>query len=310
MDWTHRLRIRQLEVLRSLALTQNISHSAAQLNMTQPALSKWLKELEADLGLVLFERHARGLRPTAHGRTLIASAQRIVVELDRARDEMAALRSGSAGRALIGGSGATIASVVPQAVLGVLAAMPNASIEVLEGPMDRLFEQLRQREIDVAVGRASPKYHDPAIDSELLYADRLQFAVRPEHPLAARAALQWAELVAYPWVVWSRDIPVRDLLEGAVAAAGWALPRGSVQSNSLLATLALVTGSDMVAAVSERAIGLPVRSGTLLALPFSLETHSVVTMYWRRDVAGSAAVAALLDALRKVRHEKPRVSAH
>ena len=82
MDWTHRLRLRNLKMLLSLAQTRNISHSAAMLNTTQPGLSKWLKDLEDDIGLPLFERHARGLRPTPHGDVLIAHAPVSYTHLD------------------------------------------------------------------------------------------------------------------------------------------------------------------------------------------------------------------------------------
>ncbi len=306
MDWTNRLRLRHLQILVSLAETQNISHSAERLHMTQPALSKWLKELEADIGLTLFERHARGLRPTAHGRILREFAVHIGNELDRAREEMAALRSGGSGRAVIGASGATIAGVVPQAVLSLLARMPNASVELVEAPMDRLFQQLTQREIDIAVGRPAAKYHDPDIASEVLYEERLHFAVRPDHPLAGRKSLQWSHLLAQRWVVWTRDIPARDLLESALSAAGRAIPTASVQSNSLLATIALVAESDMVAVVSERAIELPERWKMLKRLPLQLETASAMTMYWRKDASGFAAVDGLLDALRRVARQPAR----
>src|SRR5690606_11436190 len=84
MDWTHRLRLRNVKMLLSLAQTRNISHSAAALNTTQPGLSKWLKDLEDDIGLPLFERHARGLRPTSYGEVLIAHAQRLDAQLERA----------------------------------------------------------------------------------------------------------------------------------------------------------------------------------------------------------------------------------
>ena len=111
MDWTQRIRLRHLQLLVSLAETQNVSRSAELLHMTQPALSKWLKDLEADIGVVLFERHARGLRPTHYCEALIEHARRIGVDLDRARDEMALLLAGSTGYVAIGGSGATIASL-------------------------------------------------------------------------------------------------------------------------------------------------------------------------------------------------------
>jgi DNA-binding transcriptional LysR family regulator len=300
MDWTSRLRLRHLQILVSLAETQNISHSAERLHMTQPALSKWLKELEVDIGLTLFERHARGLRPTAHGKILREFAVHIGNELDRARDEMSALRSGGSGRVVVGASGATIAGVVPQAVLSLLSTMPKASVEVIEAPMDRLFQQLTQREIDVAVGRPAAKYHDPGIASEGLYEERLLFAVRPDHPLARRKSLDWTHLQAQRWVVWTRDIPARDLLESSLSAAGRSIPSASVQSNSLLATFALVAESDMVAVMSERAIQLPERWKMLKRLPLLLETPSAMTMYWRKDARGFAAVDGLLDALRKV----------
>jgi len=298
MDWTHRLRLRQLQALLSLSSTQNISHSAAELHMTQPALSKWLKELEGDIGLPLFERHARGLRPTTYGRTLVEFATRLGNELDRARDEMAALRSGSGGRAVIGASGAAVGSVVPQAVSAALEAMPNAGIEIREGPMDRLFQQLLEREIDVAIGRYAAKYSDPDVRSETLYEERLHFAVRPEHALACRRNVQWPELLAHRWVVWTRDIPVRELLEATLSESGHAIPRDSIESNSILATVALVADSDMVAVVSERAIELHERTRTLRRLPLRIDTQSAVTMYWRSDVRELPAVANVLGALR------------
>ncbi len=67
MDWTQRLRLRNLQMLLSLAETGNMSQSAAMLNTTQPGLSKWLKDLEDDIGLPLFERQRAGCgpRPTA-----------------------------------------------------------------------------------------------------------------------------------------------------------------------------------------------------------------------------------------------------
>lgn len=300
MDWTHRLRLRHLQVLMNLAETQNISRSALELHMTQPALSKWLKELESDIGLTLFERHARGLRPTHHGHSLIVFAARVANELDRARDEMDALLRGSSGRVVVGASGAAIASAVPSAILALLKSMPSADVEVVEGPMDRLVHQLRQREIDLAVGRPSAKYRYAELRSEPLYEERLTFAVRPGHPLAGRRKPDWADLLAQRWVVWSRDIPVRELLDATLDAAGHSIPEGSVQSNSLLATIALVAESDMVAVVSERTIDLHARMKALRRLPLHLDPSTAVTMYWRHEPASSTVVEGLIEALRVI----------
>ncbi len=134
MDWTQRLRLRNLQMLLSLAETGNMSQSAALLNTTQPGLSKWLKDLEDDIGLPLFERQARGLQPTPYGESLIEHARCIAAQLDTARDDLAAMREGGSGLVVVGTSGASAADTVPLAVLRLLQRMPRAQVRLVERP--------------------------------------------------------------------------------------------------------------------------------------------------------------------------------
>lgn len=298
MDWTHRLRLRHLGVLLSLAETRNVSRSAALLHISQPALSKWLKDLESDVGLPLFERHSRGLRPTAYGESLIEHAKRIGNDLDRARDDMSALREGSSGRVVVGGSGAAISTVVPAAVLSLLRAMPHASIDLIESTMDHLVEQLVQREIDVAVGRSSAKYRNADVAFEDLYVERLHFVVRAGHPLTKQRRLGWPDLKRYRWIVWTRDIPSRDLLDIAMGAAEQDMPKDRVQSNSTLAAVSLIVDSDMIAVASDRSIERYERVKMLRRLSVPLDAYGTVAMYWRTDTFRSVAVEEMLAALR------------
>ena len=219
MDWTHRLRLRNLKMLLSLDQTRNISHSAAMLNTTQPGLSKWLKDLEDDIGLPLFERHARGLRPTPHGDVLIAHARRVEAQLDRAGEDMAALREGGGGRVVIGASGASASDTVPLAVMKLLERMPQARVKLVEGTTDRLLEQLAQGGLDIVVGRSAPEHHDPAIRYEALYLEPIHLVARPRHPLFAVAQPDWPRLLSYRWILWPRGTPIRNALDAALAAA-------------------------------------------------------------------------------------------
>ena len=212
MDWTHRLRLRNLKMLLSLAQTRNISHSAAMLNTTQPGLSKWLKDLEEDIGLPLFERHARGLRPTPYGEALIAHAQRIDAQLDRASGDMAALREGGGGRVVIGASGASASDTVPLAVLRLFERMPQARVKLVEGTTDRLLAQLAQGDLDIVVGRYAPEHHDPAVQSEALYLEPVHLVARPRHPLFTKAQVQWPDVQAYRWILWPKGTPIRNAL--------------------------------------------------------------------------------------------------
>ncbi|RYF77240.1 MAG: LysR family transcriptional regulator [Comamonadaceae bacterium] len=301
MDWTHRLRLRQLHMLLSLAQTGNMSQSAQQLHTAQPALSKWLKELEDDLGMVLFERHARGLRPTPQGEALIAHARRIEAHLDSARDDMQALRDGGSGLVVVGTSGASASDVVPMAVLRLLEWLPRAQIRLAESTMNVLMQQLAHGELDVVVGRSAPELHDTHIHAEMLYMEPIHLVARPQHPLLRlERALEWSELMAYRWLVWPRGTPIRNALENALATVGQALPPGSVESNSVTLNLTLLGHSDMIGMASHRAALRFSHMGALRVLPVRLSGFGSVSMYWRENTADRTAVASMLRALREV----------
>ena len=225
-DWTDRLRLRNLRYLLSLEQTRNLSHSATLLNTTQPGLSKWLKELEEDVGLPLFERHARGLVPTPNGKVLIEHARRVLSQLDRAATDMSTLRDGVSGRIAVGASGAAASVAAPIAILRMAERMPTLRVELVEATMDRLLTMLAQGEIDVVIGRTSKQILDGAlISSELLYLEPVDLIARPGHPLFLKQDIRWDDVERYRWIVWPRETPVRNALEAALQTAGRPLPK-------------------------------------------------------------------------------------
>jgi DNA-binding transcriptional LysR family regulator len=298
MDWTHRLRLRNLKMLLSLAQTRNISHSAAMLNTTQPGLSKWLKDLEDDIGLPLFERHARGLRPTPYGEALIAHARRIDAQLDRASGDMAALRHGGGGRVVIGASGASAADTVPMAVIRLMQRVPDVRVKLVESTTDLLLAQLAQGELDIVVGRLAPEHHDPAIRSEALYLEPVHLVARPRHPLFGLPRVDWPDLLAYRWIVWPRGTPIRNSLDTALAAAGQQLPADHVESNSVTINLMLISNSEMIGVASHRAALRFSEMKALRIIPIRLSGFGSVAMYWRDEAIQPPALEAALDCLR------------
>lgn len=298
MDWTYRLRLRHLQVLLSLAHTGNLSQSAHALNTTQPALSKWLKELEEDVGLSLFERHARGLRPTPYGEALIEHARRIDAHLDVARDDMQALREGGSGLVTIGTSGVSAADTVPLGVARLLAQLPRAQVRLVEGTMNLLMPQLARGELDIVVGRTDQQVPDLQTQTERLYMEPINFVARPAHPLFDRDALDWDALLAYSWIVWPTGTPVRNAFEQALAAAGRGLPSHSVESNSSILNLTLLNNTDLIGVASHRAALRFEQLNAVRILPMQLEGYGSVSMYWHPDSLSRRAVAIMLESLR------------
>ncbi|AUT66727.1 LysR family transcriptional regulator [Paraburkholderia terrae] len=298
MDWTYRLRLRQLQVLLSLTSTGNLSQSAAALNTTQPALSKWLKELEEDIGLPLFERHARGLRPTSYGEALIEHARRIDASLNTARDDMQALREGGSGLVTIGTSGVSSADTVPLAVARLLERMPKAQVRLVESTMNQLMPQLARGELDIVVGRSGQQYDDPQLQIETLYTEPINFVARSDHPLAVKADLDWDDVLMYSWIVWPQDTPVRNAMEAALAAAGRTLPGHCIESNSPILNLTLLNNTNLVGVASHRAALRFEQLSALRILPIELEGFGSVSVYWHAENVNRAAVALALESLR------------
>tara|TARA_R110000851_G_scaffold73980_1_gene163151 strand:+ start:31756 stop:32706 length:951 start_codon:yes stop_codon:yes gene_type:complete len=303
-DWTDRIRLRNLRFLLSLAQTRNLSHSAAVLNTTQPALSKWLRDLEADIGLTLFERHARGLTPTEHGWVLIEHARRVDAQLNRAVDDMALLREGGAGRVVVGASGAAASETAPRAILAMAQQMPELRIDLVEGTMDRLLTQLAQGDLDLVIGRTAQKTIDHTlIRSELLYTEPVVLVARPDHPLFGQGEIGWDDVLRYRWIVWPRQTPVRNALEAALANAGRVLPSNYIETNSVIANVTLLNHSDIIGTASYRTTLMLNRMRLLRILPVDLKGFGSVSMYWRRDEIFPRSIECALECMREAARE-------
>ncbi|MDB5846966.1 MAG: putative transcriptional regulator [Rhodoferax sp.] len=303
MDWTHRLRLRNLQMLLSLAQTGNMSQSAELLHTTQPGLSKWLRELEEDVGVPLFERLARGLRPTVYGEALIGHARRIEAHLDTARDEMAVLRDGGDGLVSIGFAGASSVDSVPMAVLKILEKLPTAHIRLMESKAENLLESLSMGLLDVVVGPSNMHVQDPLIRSEVLYVEPIHLVVRRDHPILDLRKPTWADVLSYPWALWAKGTPVRTAFDKALIEAGQKPPVAYVESNSATLTTTLLVHSNMIGVTSGRPALRWTRMNILSIIPIQLTVSGSVTLYWRDDLASRVAVKAALDGIRQVVQE-------
>ena len=302
-DWTHRLRLRNLQTLLSLGQTGNMSQTADALNTTQPGLSKWLKELEDDIGLPLFERHARGLRPTVHGQALIDHARRIEAHLDTARDEMLLLREGSSGQVTIGFAGASSVDTVPMAVLKIVDRLPMARIHLLENKINGLFDALNAGEVDGVVGPSEIIAHGPDIKSELLYSEPIHLVARIQHPIFQLKTIEWDDVLKYPWALWAKGTPVRKAFDQALSHLGHKLPPNYVESNSATLTTTLLLHSDMIGVTSQRPALRYSRLQLLGLIPLNLDVHGSISLYWRADAMDRIAVKTALDCIREVVYE-------
>jgi len=152
-DWfiRSRLKLRQLRLIVVLDEARNLRRSAELLGTSQPAASKLLREIEAMLGVALFERRPRGMVPTAYGEIMVRYAHVVLDGLGRAHEELDAVRAGATGKVVVGSIPSVVADVMAQALAALHLGRSGLLVSVRVETSDVVLALLRNREVDVAV---------------------------------------------------------------------------------------------------------------------------------------------------------------
>lgn len=304
MKWTTRLRLRHLQLLISLSETGSISDTARLANTTQPGLSKWLKELEDDAGTMLFERHSRGLRPTAQGELLINHVRRILSEMERAQNNLDALKEGNAPNIAIGTSPASAPSLVPDAITYFLAMHPRAHVSLQESTMNILLERLEHGHLDLVVGRLDNYQPRATLNSQMLFREPMQIITRPGHPLTLKSQLTWQDLLMFDWILWPEGAPIRQRMDSALSNADLKPLPSRIESSSLLANLWLLQTSDMLSVASGRIAEHFTRHGLVKTLDFEMDAEGCIGVCWRNEPYIDSAVIDFRECLLKASEQK------
>jgi DNA-binding transcriptional LysR family regulator len=294
-SWLLRLRIRHLEVFRTMVRTGSQSETAAQMHITQPALSKWLRELEQQAGCALFQRE-RPLRLTVQGEVLLRYAERVLGDSLRTGKELESISAGSCGLLRVGVLRAVAPLLVPRAILRCRRESPRLQIRLYEDSLDNLLPSLRRHELDCVIGRLHGQALGREFQSEVLYEEPVVAVVRNGHPLVKKKALTLPQAAAYPWILPLPGTPMRARLEAEFAAANTRLPAEHVESISLVINETLLQESDMVSVVSLQLARHYQKAGRLSILPLKMrEALGPVGLLWVDENPGSAVQRFLED---------------
>lgn len=307
LDWYIRanLKPRHLQLLVALDNFRHIGRTATSLNLSQPAVSLSLGELEKGLGLVLFERHARGVTPNAYGECLIRHARAMLANLAQAREELHALQTGAAGKVQVGALPAVTAGLLPRALAAYKRQFPTSQVVVVEGSMDGLLPELRRGALDLLVGRLMTRSAGD-VHEEVLYPGRNVVVVRADHPLTRRADLRWKDVEDWPWILPPVGSLSREPLEVAFQQHGMGLPANVIETLAVSMIAGYLPQTDTIGLLSELVARHFARSGTLAILPLELpDPRRPIGVTWLRDRAPAPAALRLVQYLWQDIHSHP-----
>lgn len=304
-----RIRFRHLRSFLTIAQLKSVGRAAETLAVTQPALSKTLRELEQALGVRLFERGPKGMELTRYGHMFLQRAAASLTSLQQGVDEVRAAQGGGIVDLAIGVMPNMAPRVMPLAVRRFRETVPAASVHILGGGNTRLLEQLRLGEIDMVVGRLAQPERMIDLDFETLYSECLTLVVRRDHPLAAQKRVTAKMLGAWPLILPDVETIIGHEVNRYLIGHGVVPQAGHVETIVMDFGRGYVRATDAVWFVPRGVVEMDIEDGMLaeIALDRS-ELEGPVGITTRPGAPPRSAAAMMIEAVRQVCREMNRAT--
>jgi DNA-binding transcriptional LysR family regulator len=265
-----RLKTRHLLLLAALDDEGNLHRAAEALNITQPAASKLLRELEDMLEVPLFERLPRGMRTTWYGEAMIRHARAALASLNDAHDEVEALKAGRFGQVSLGAITAPGMTLLPAAVAQVRRQQPGLRIALQIETSDVLIDRLVQGKLDLVVGRLFERHETAGLRYEGLVEEPVSVMVRPGHPMLSANRLELRDMAQAGWIVPPTGSVLRHRFELMFREAGLQAPASLIETTALLFTTRMLQQSDLLAVAATDVVRYYADHGLVAMLPIRL----------------------------------------
>jgi DNA-binding transcriptional LysR family regulator len=295
----------QLEAFIEVARRGTISRAAEALFVSQPALTARIQGLERTLGSSLLARGQHGSRLTEAGRALLPHAERALAAVERGREAVSEVASGSGGRLTIGAAPAVSTYVLPTMLHRFQADHPGVHLSVRSGHSEDVLEMVLREEVDLGLMR--PIQHAEVISS-LLYEDELVLVVHHGHPFASSGQILMAQMATEHLILFDRTSSYHELTSAVFRQAGIA-PRGYLEVDNIDAAKRMVEQRLGIALLPRTSILAEIGTGRLFPVKITdmapLKRQIVVAR--RRDAGEmSPAAGAFLRTLDELRPDEER----
>lgn len=289
------MNLHHLRVFLAVAESGGIGAGAARLHISQPAVTREIRELEASVGVALFDRHPRGVSLTEGGRRLLHYAQRIFALEQAAEGELRGFANLSQGELQLGASATLGAYLLPALLNRFRERHPQVFVSLQISNTGEVAEQLDDGRI--ALGFVEGEFARERYASRLLARDALLPVVGPRHPLAGRRDLEMHELAEHALYLREPGSGARASVEQAYRAHGLeAQPHMVIGGTEALKRL--IADGHGIAWLSQLVVEDELASGRLRRLDVAeRQILRELHVLWRQDCQLSPAPAAFLALL-------------
>jgi DNA-binding transcriptional LysR family regulator len=275
LNWEHRVRrrlkLRDLHVLFAVVHWGTMAKAAGHLGMSQPSVSEAIARLEDALRVRLLDRSPRGIEPTIYARALLKRADVAFDELKQGVRDIEFLADPAAGEVRIGCPESLAAGFVPAVIDRLSRRYPKVSVHVVTAqPGEQEFRELRDRSVDILLGRLFKPLPDDHVDAEFLCEDAFHVVAGAQSGWARRRKIELAELMNESWIFFPANSVSGSYIEAGFRANGVELPQKHLTSFSMQLRLHLLATGRFLTVLHSSVLRFNAKHWSLKALPIDL----------------------------------------
>ena len=297
--FSQRIRLRHLHTFVAVAQQGTLGRAAETLNLSQPALSKTLNELEQLTGTRLFERGRLGAQLTLVGEQFLTHAVKVLDALNTAGQALNRKEGLNNDVVRIGALPTAALGILPTVIGQFHKQQKDITLQVATMNNTMLLAGLKSGEIDIGIGRMSDPELMSGLNYELLFLESRKLVVRPGHPLL-QETVTLSRVMEWPVVVSPKGTIPRQNAETLLQSQGCKIPAGCIETLSASLSRQLTVDYDYIWFVPSGAVKDDLRRGLLTALPVPTQgAGEPIGILTRVDATFSSGAQTLLSAIRK-----------
>lgn len=280
------MELRHLRYFVAVAEAENVSRAAAKLHVSQPGISRQIRDLEAEIGFQLLERSAKSVRLTAAGKVFLAEARAVLLHAGAAVQKARDVAQGGREEIHVGYAPSLTVQILPAALRKFQELFPQIRVALHDLATEEMLAQLGEKTLHVAITVRPPARQLRGVHCQELARYAMSVAVAPGHPLAELKSISLKQVASEPLVVYSRkDYPEYHELLDQLFRPGGRPPRIAGEHDSVTSLIAAVESGQGVALVPNCVACMVGPRLKLLPLRPALPPIPVAAI-WRRASAG------------------------
>ena len=305
-DWEsrigRRLKLRDLHILSTVVQWGSMAKGASHLRMSQPAVSEAIAGLEDALRVRLLDRSPRGIEPTVYAHALLKRGHIVFDELKQGIRDIEFLANPAVGEVRVGCPESMAGGFVSEVIDRLSRQYPQISVHVIIAQTgEQEFFELRERRVDLMLGRVLKPLDDEEIAIEVLCGDAFRVVADASSPWARRRKLTLAELSSEPWILFPPNSVSGAYIAEGFRANGVALPQHCVSTFSLPLRMHLLATRRYLTVLQSSVLQFIDKRWSLKSLPIDLRIEPApMAIFTLKSRTLSAVVQLFLEHVRSV----------